>query len=183
MFIFPFRFAPGGLTLGSAGLKEGKKAPGERLPALTPVPDGVEFGKISLTDQDNSPKREPPLQVPETPSIFPPFAQRSAFRRRDARQEARKAMCVCFALITVSDWRRQTQLRARRCRLSRKCVSLRYEVGRGFPHSRLPDPSPEKQAQRRVIQRRTIPIYEVLLQLASSPDSANIGSYFFVSAA
>jgi hypothetical protein len=56
MFIFPFRFAPGGLTLGSAGLKEGKKAPGERLPALTPVPDGVEFGKISLTDQDNSPK-------------------------------------------------------------------------------------------------------------------------------
>jgi hypothetical protein len=37
MFIFLCRFAPGGLTLRSAGLKKGKKAPGEKLPALTPV--------------------------------------------------------------------------------------------------------------------------------------------------
>jgi hypothetical protein len=33
------------LTFASARLKRGEKAPGERLPALTPVPDGVEFGK------------------------------------------------------------------------------------------------------------------------------------------
>jgi hypothetical protein len=37
MFIFLCWFAPGGLTLRSAGLKKGKKAPGEKLPALTPV--------------------------------------------------------------------------------------------------------------------------------------------------
>jgi hypothetical protein len=37
MFIFLCRFAPGGLTLRSAVLKKGKKAPGEKLPALTPV--------------------------------------------------------------------------------------------------------------------------------------------------
>jgi hypothetical protein len=43
MFIFLCRFAPGGLTLRSAGLKKGKKAPGEKLPALTPVSDGIEF--------------------------------------------------------------------------------------------------------------------------------------------
>ncbi len=30
-----------GLTI--AGLKEGKEVPGERLPALTPVPDDTEF--------------------------------------------------------------------------------------------------------------------------------------------
>jgi len=45
MFIFLCRFVPGGLALRSAGLKKGKKAPGEKLPALTPVPDGVEFGQ------------------------------------------------------------------------------------------------------------------------------------------
>jgi len=45
MFIFLCRFAPGGLTLRSAGLKKGKKAPGEKLPALTPVPDNAECGK------------------------------------------------------------------------------------------------------------------------------------------
>jgi hypothetical protein len=33
------------LTFASARLKRGTKAPGERLPALTPVPDGAEFGK------------------------------------------------------------------------------------------------------------------------------------------
>jgi hypothetical protein len=36
------------LTLRSAGLKKGKKAPGEKLPALTPVPDGVEFRRVSV---------------------------------------------------------------------------------------------------------------------------------------
>jgi len=45
MFMFLCRFAPGGLTLCSAGLKKGKKAPGEKLPALTPVPDNAECGK------------------------------------------------------------------------------------------------------------------------------------------
>src|SRR6478672_5617199 len=45
MFIFFFVwFVPGGWTL-SAHLKKEKKAPGEKLPALTPVPDGVEFGQ------------------------------------------------------------------------------------------------------------------------------------------
>jgi hypothetical protein len=40
-----FSFVPGWWTLGSAHLKEEKKAPGEKLPALTPLPDGVEFGQ------------------------------------------------------------------------------------------------------------------------------------------
>jgi hypothetical protein len=42
------------LTLAS--LKKGKKSwRGEKLPALIPVPDGTEFGKISLARQANSP--------------------------------------------------------------------------------------------------------------------------------
>ena len=41
--------------------------------------------------------------------------------------------------------------------VDRKCVSLLYEVERGFPHSRLPDPSAGIRVQRRVIQRRTNP--------------------------
>ena len=48
MFIFLCRFVPGGLTLRSAGLKKGKKAPGEKLPALTPVPDDAESGRVSV---------------------------------------------------------------------------------------------------------------------------------------
>ena len=46
MFIFLCRFAPGGLTLRSAGLKKRKKAPGEKLLALTPLPDDAESGKL-----------------------------------------------------------------------------------------------------------------------------------------
>jgi hypothetical protein len=34
------------LTLRSAGLKKRKKAPGEKLLALTPVPDDAESGKF-----------------------------------------------------------------------------------------------------------------------------------------
>jgi len=45
MFIFLCRFVPGGLALRSAGLKKGKKAPGEKLPALTRFPDNAECGK------------------------------------------------------------------------------------------------------------------------------------------
>jgi hypothetical protein len=45
MFIFLCRFAPGGLTLRSAGLKKGKKAPGEKLLALPRFPDHAECGK------------------------------------------------------------------------------------------------------------------------------------------
>jgi len=37
MFIFLCLVCPRRLTLRSAGLKKGKKAPGEKLPALTPV--------------------------------------------------------------------------------------------------------------------------------------------------
>jgi hypothetical protein len=58
MFIFLCRFAPGGLTLRSAGLKKGKKAPGEKLPALTPVPEDAEFGKISPSSQTKSPQAQ-----------------------------------------------------------------------------------------------------------------------------
>ena len=42
MFIFFFDSPPVGLPF-RAGLKEGKKAPGKRLSALTPVPDSTEF--------------------------------------------------------------------------------------------------------------------------------------------
>jgi hypothetical protein len=45
MFIFLCRFAPGGLTLCSAGLKKRKKAPGDKLSALTRFPDNAECGK------------------------------------------------------------------------------------------------------------------------------------------
>jgi hypothetical protein len=45
MLIFPCLVVPGGSTLGSAHLKKGKKAPGEKPPALTPVPDNAECGK------------------------------------------------------------------------------------------------------------------------------------------
>ena len=45
MFIFLFWFALGGLTLRNAHVKKGKKAPGEKLPALIPVPDNAECGK------------------------------------------------------------------------------------------------------------------------------------------
>src|SRR5882757_4525308 len=48
MFSFLCRFAPGGLTLRSAGPKKGKKAPGEKLSALTPVPDDAESGRVSV---------------------------------------------------------------------------------------------------------------------------------------
>jgi hypothetical protein len=52
MFIFPFLGSPqSGLTLGSAHLKKGK-APGERLPALTPVPNDDESGR-NLATQSN----------------------------------------------------------------------------------------------------------------------------------
>jgi hypothetical protein len=39
-----FSLSPAGGTLGSAGLKKEKKAPGDKLPALTPILSGVEFG-------------------------------------------------------------------------------------------------------------------------------------------
>jgi hypothetical protein len=45
MSIFLCLVCPGGWTLGNAHLKKEKKAPGEKLSALTPVPDGVEFGQ------------------------------------------------------------------------------------------------------------------------------------------
>jgi len=35
-----------------------KKAPGEKLPALTPVPDGVEFGQRHEPVNTNSPQAE-----------------------------------------------------------------------------------------------------------------------------
>jgi hypothetical protein len=48
----------------------------------------------------------------------------------------------------------------------------RTKSERGFPHSRLLDPSEETRVQRRVIQRRTNPTCEALLQLLSPPRSA-----------
>jgi hypothetical protein len=43
MFIFPFLVFLRRVDPGSARLKKGKKVPEEKLPALTPVPDGPEF--------------------------------------------------------------------------------------------------------------------------------------------
>jgi hypothetical protein len=42
---------PGRWTLSSAHLKKEKKAPGEKLPALTPVPDDAESGKFLPVSQ------------------------------------------------------------------------------------------------------------------------------------
>jgi hypothetical protein len=71
---------------------------------------------------------------------------------------------VIVFLFTVSDWRHQTQSRVQHCQSNRECESRPYEVERGFPHSRLPDPSEEILVQRRVIRRRTNPTCEALLQ-------------------
>ena len=90
MFIFLCRFAPGGLTLRSAGLEKGKKAPGEKLPALTPVSRQRRVWKKSgLLVKPMCRKRESPLQVPKTPSAFLLHGQRSAFHRRGVRQQSR----------------------------------------------------------------------------------------------
>jgi hypothetical protein len=89
MFIFLCRFAPGGLTLRSTGLKKGKKAPGEKLPALTPAPDGVDSGENYASLSRQFCNLDSPLPAPETPSIFHPRAQQNAFRRRDVRLQGK----------------------------------------------------------------------------------------------
>jgi hypothetical protein len=40
------------VVLLSRALKRGKKLPGEKLPALTPVPDGADFEQSSLACQE-----------------------------------------------------------------------------------------------------------------------------------
>jgi len=76
MFIFLCRFAPGGLTLRSADLKKGKKAPGEKLPALTPFSRQRRVWKTSrLLVKKTFCKREPPIRVPQTQSASHPRAQ------------------------------------------------------------------------------------------------------------
>src|SRR4051794_3550257 len=104
MFIFLCRFAPGGLTLRSAGLKKGKKAPGEKLPTLTPVsrPRRV-WKKSRLLVKTTCYKRESPTPAPRTPSAFHPHAQRNAFCRRGARQQRK----VSAPLGIVDDLRRR----------------------------------------------------------------------------
>jgi hypothetical protein len=53
MFIFSFFwFFPRRVDPGSARLKKRKKVPGEKLPALTPVPDGADFEQSSLACQE-----------------------------------------------------------------------------------------------------------------------------------
>jgi len=44
MFIFSFVSFPPGVDPSQCRSEKGKKAPGKKLPFLTPVPDGVEFG-------------------------------------------------------------------------------------------------------------------------------------------
>jgi hypothetical protein len=90
MFIFLCRFAPGGLTLRSAGLKKGKKAPGEKLLALNPLSRQRRVWKKSrLLVKTTCGKRRSPIRVPQTQSAFHGRAQRSAFRCRDAVQQSR----------------------------------------------------------------------------------------------
>src|SRR5437899_1249405 len=67
-------------------------------------------------------------------------------------------------LLTVYGWRRQTRSRAQHCQSDPECESRRCEGGRGFPHSQLPDLSQETPVQRRMIQKRTNPTCEALLQ-------------------
>jgi hypothetical protein len=93
MFIFLFWFAPGRLTLGSARLKKGKKAPGEKLPVLIPnrdlfwmLPCRV-LKKSRLLVETIRHARESPIQVPQMKSAFYLYAYLSAFHRLDARQQ------------------------------------------------------------------------------------------------
>src|SRR6478672_1904682 len=87
MFIFFFVwFVPGGWTL-SAHLKKEKKAPGEKLPALTPVPDGVEFGQ----------SHEPVNTIPhKTIRRFQFHECRQLFIRTHNERLRVVAMCVCY---------------------------------------------------------------------------------------
>jgi hypothetical protein len=90
MFIFLCRFAPGELTLRSAGLKKGTKAPGKKLPALTPVFRQRRVWKESRPlVKTTCCKRELPSRIPQTPSAFHLHAQRKASRRRNTRQQSR----------------------------------------------------------------------------------------------
>jgi len=67
MFIFLLSVCPGGLALRSAGLKKGKEAPGEKLPALTPVSRQRRVWKKSrLLVKTTCYKRASPIQVQQT---------------------------------------------------------------------------------------------------------------------
>ena len=59
-----------------------EKAPGEKLPALTPVPDGVEFGQRHEPVNTNSPQTESQIPVPQMPSALHPHASRKVLGRR-----------------------------------------------------------------------------------------------------
>jgi hypothetical protein len=48
---YELSLSPSGLTLSTASLKGERKLPGEKLPALTPVPDGADFEQSSLACQ------------------------------------------------------------------------------------------------------------------------------------
>ena len=80
-----------------------------------------------------------------------------------ARQEARKAEGVAWptSQSPIGVVKRNHALNfASRI----KNAYLAYEVERGFPHSRLPDPSAGTRVQRRATQKRTSPTCEALLQ-------------------
>jgi hypothetical protein len=70
MFIFLVSLPPGGVDPWQCTSEKGKEAPGEKLPALTPVPDGVEFGQRHEPVNTNSPQAESPIQVREKPAAF-----------------------------------------------------------------------------------------------------------------
>ena len=90
MFIFPCLVCPGGWTLGSAHLKKGKKAPGEKLPALTPVPDNAECGKnLANLSKRSAASANRRFSSSKRSQLLIWHAQRNAFRRRDARLQSR----------------------------------------------------------------------------------------------
>jgi hypothetical protein len=72
-------------------LKRRESCREKKLPALTPVPDGVKFEKNSTARQTNSPsaRLRTPIQVQEMPSAFHPHAQRNGSHRHGVRLQSR----------------------------------------------------------------------------------------------
>jgi len=74
MFIFLVSLPPGGVDPWQCTSEKGKEAPGEKLPALTPVPDGVEFG------QRHEPVNTNYFSSARTPKRFPSSGCASAIQ-------------------------------------------------------------------------------------------------------
>jgi hypothetical protein len=95
-----FSLSPAGGPFGSAHLKKEKKAPGEKLPALTPVPDGVEFGQT----------HEPVNTIPHKPNRRSQFYKcRQLFIARVTKSFPSSQCASAIRLVRPVESRADTQ--------------------------------------------------------------------------